>query len=141
MPKSKSITTPMITLMNEATVDYYAAYRTDKENNIEPKITRVICWTVIRYPKEPDEVVAQIWDGDCIREANEVENFGEFVGVYRSIEEASEAIKEADEKARVKEDQAQSEYEDDEEEYEDEEEEEDDEYDEDEEEEYEDEEE
>jgi len=53
----------------------------------------VICWAVIEFIDEdaPDEVVGQIFNGDCLTEASAVdeeEGFGEFVGYYPNEGEA-----------------------------------------------------
>jgi len=79
--------------------EYYAAYLSDKKNNIGYRIERIICWAVIEFDDEdaPDEVVGQIFNGDCLTEAtavDEEESFGEFVGYFSNLTEANGRIAE-----------------------------------------------
>ena len=65
---------------------YIAAYAgsTPEEDRVEP----VICWSVLQFDDDddPDEVVGQIFNGQCITEAtavDEEEGYGEFVGYFK----------------------------------------------------------
>lgn len=82
-----------------------AAYagKTEEEDILAP----VLCFTVIEFDEgEPDEVVGQIFDGQCITEATSVddeEGFGQFVGYFAltkrgkaQAKEACEAYREAE---------------------------------------------
>ena len=82
-----------------------AAYagKTEEEDILAP----VLCFTVIEFDEgEPDEVVGQIFDGQCITEATSVddeEGFGLFVGYFAltkrgkaQAKEACEAYREAE---------------------------------------------
>ncbi len=75
-----------------------AAYagKTADEDILSP----VLCWSVIEFDgdDEPDEVVGQIFDGQCITEATSVddeEGFGEFVGYFELTKRGKEQAKEA----------------------------------------------
>ena len=81
--------------------EYYAAYQSDNDNDIDSRIERIICWSVIKFldTDDEDEVVGQIFNGQCIAEANMVDDedgFGALVGYYATGHEASEAIKKAE---------------------------------------------
>ncbi len=71
---------------------YIAAYagETRKEDRLEP----VLCWSVIEFEgEEPDEVVGQIFDGNCITEVTSVdeeEGYGEFIGYFKDNEDGRE---------------------------------------------------
>ena len=112
-----------------------AAYagKTEEEDILAP----VLCFTVIEFDQgEPDEVVGQIFDGQCITEATSVddeEGFGLFVGYFAltkrgkaQAKEACEAYREAEgergkkgEKGRKKEVEEEDEIEDEEDDEED----------------------
>ena len=74
-----------------------AAYagKTADEDILAP----VLSWTVIEFDEgEPDEVVGQIFDGQCITEATSVdeeEGFGEFVGYFALTSEGKKQAKAA----------------------------------------------
>ncbi len=65
----------------------------------EDILAPVLCWSVIEFDEgEPDEVVGQIFDGQCITEATSVdddEGFGEFVGYFALTKRGKAQAKEA----------------------------------------------
>jgi len=65
----------------------------------EDILAPVLAWTVIKFDgDEPDEVVGQIFDGQCITEASSVdeeEGFGEFVGYFALTKEGKQQAKQA----------------------------------------------
>lgn len=90
---------PSIKNLERATsCDYVAAYA--GANKEDDRFEYVICWSTIEFEDEdePDEVVGQIFDGNCITEASSVdeeEGYGEFVGYFRDNEKGREAAVEA----------------------------------------------
>lgn len=77
--------------------DYFAAFLSDKKNEIERRIERVVCWSLIErlVPTDCDEVVGQIFDKETITEVTNVdeeEGFGPFLGYFDSIEAATTAL-------------------------------------------------
>jgi len=59
----------------------------------------VICWSVLQFDDDddPDEVVGQIFNGQCITEANSVdeeEGYGEFVGYFKESKEGLKMARE-----------------------------------------------
>lgn len=87
---------PSIKALTQAS-GYIAAYA--GQNKKEDQVEHVICWSVIEFDEgEPDEVVGQIFDGQCVTEATSVdqeEGYGEFVGYYRDTEKGREEADEA----------------------------------------------
>lgn len=76
--------------------EYFAAYLPDRKNSIEPRIEGIVCWSLISFASDsPDEVVGQIIIKDQVVEVtypDGEDGFGEFLGYFKSIEEAGAAI-------------------------------------------------
>ena len=82
---------PKITSITEAR-KWLAVYLPDNEKDIPERAVPVICWASLEFDDDPDEVVGQIFDGNCITEVTSVdeeEGFGEFLGYYRSSADAA----------------------------------------------------
>lgn len=109
--------------------DYYAAYCSDEEEDIESRIEKVICWSLLTFEDDetPDEVVGQIIVGSTIMETtvvDEEDGFGAFLGYYMSEDDADVALRLAEAEFPKDEDDDEDDDEEDDEDEEDEEEEE-----------------
>lgn len=67
---------------------YLAGFANDDSS--DDRLIPVVCWSAIRFleGEDPDEVVGQIYDGNCITEATNVEDdIGVFMGYYTDDKE------------------------------------------------------
>lgn len=89
---------PKIKTIIEPRQKLYAAFAPSYEDEIDQRIERVICLSLVEFPEPdvPDEVIGQIIvDGKTITEVTSVdeeEGYGEFVGYFLSPDAAQEAI-------------------------------------------------
>jgi len=88
---------PKIKTIIPTSRDYFAAFLPDKENDIQRRVERIVCWSLIERlnPDDADEVVGQFVEGDVITEVTNVdheEGFGPFLGYFDSEEAAAHAL-------------------------------------------------
>ena len=117
----KKNATPQIVDITQA-IGYLAGYAAHKKE--DDKLYPVICWSVIRWKNSdnPDEVVGQVFDGECITEADALEGedgVGSLIGYFTDDDEGLETFQKAANAWRTttaEEDGGEEEYEEDEEE-------------------------
>lgn len=93
----KKTLTPQIVGITQA-IGYLAGYAGDKKE--DDKLYGVICWSVMRWKNSsnPDEVVGQVFDGDCITEADTFggeDNVGRFIGYFTDDDEGRDNFEKA----------------------------------------------
>ena len=103
----------------------FAAFLPDPDNDIDWKISPIVCWSLVSFSNDPDEVIGQIIADDAVFEVtyvDEEDGFGKFLGYFFSESDAKAAIRSSVSEEEEEEEEEEAEEEEEEEEDEEEEE-------------------